>query len=70
MNVTWEMVAGFAVVLAGMGSGFAWLARKFDRLSGGIGKLDKKKVSHKTCIERRKECACAASFNQWAKKGR
>ena len=63
MNVTWEMIAGFAAVLVAMGSGFAWLARKFDRLSDKIGRIDKKKVSHKTCIERRKECPCVVEFN-------
>ena len=63
MNITWEMVAGFAAVLVAMGSGFAWLARKFDRLSDKIGRIDKKKVSHKTCIERRKECPCVVEFN-------
>ena len=64
MNVTWEMIAGFAAVLVAMGSGFAWLARKFDRLTGRIGRIDKKKVSHKTCIERRRECPCVAEFNR------
>lgn len=64
MNVTWEMVVGFATVLVAIGSGFAWLARKFDHLSGKIGRIDKKKVSHKTCIERRKECPCVVEFNR------
>jgi len=64
VNVTWEMLVGFVTMLAAMASGFAWLARKFDRLTGRIGRIDKKKVSHKTCIERRKECPCVVSFNQ------
>ena len=64
------MLFGFIAILATMGSGFAWLAHKFDRLSNGIGKLDKKKVSHKTCIERRKECPCVVTFNQQLKKGK
>lgn len=63
MNVTWEMIAGFAAVLVAMGSGFAWLARKFDRLTGKIGKIDKKKVSHKTCLERQGRCPCVVEFN-------
>ena len=64
MNVTWEMVLGFVTVLVALGSGFAYLSRKFDRLTAQIGKIDKKKVSHKTCIERRRECPCVVSFNQ------
>ena len=64
MNVTWEMVLGFVTVLVALGSGFAWLARKFDRLGNQIGRIDKKKVSHKTCIDRRKECPCVVSFNR------
>ncbi len=63
MNVTWEMLVGFVSVLAAIGTMFAWLVRRFDRLSGQIGKIDKKKVSHKTCIERRKECPCVVEFN-------
>lgn len=64
MNVTWEMVFGFVTVLVALGSGFTYLSRKFDRLTGKIGRIDKKKVSHKTCVERRKECPCVVSFNQ------
>jgi len=64
VNVTWEMVIGFATILAAIGSGFAWLARKFDRLQSSVGKIDKKKVSHKTCIERRKECPCVMEYNR------
>jgi len=64
VNVTWEMLVGFVSVLAAIGSLAAYLARKFDRLSGQIGKIDKKKVSHKTCIERRKECPCVIEFNK------
>ena len=64
MNITWEMVAGFVAVLVAMGSGFAWIARKFDCLQVTIGKIDKKKVSHKTCIERRKECPCVMEYNR------
>jgi len=64
MNVTWEMIVGFISVLAAIGSGFAWLARKFDRLSVSVGRIDKKKVSHKTCIERRKECPCVMEFHR------
>lgn len=63
MNITWEMLVGFATILLAVGSGFAWLARKFDRVVNKIGKIDKKKVSHKTCVERRKECPCVVSFN-------
>ena len=62
MTFTWEMLVGFVSVLAAIGTGFAWLARKFDRLQSSIGKIDKKKVSHKTCIERRKECPCVVEF--------
>ena len=64
MNVTWEMLLGFVTVLVALGSGFAYLSRKFDRIAGRIGRIDKKKVSHKTCIERRKECPCVVSFNR------
>lgn len=70
MNITWEMVAGFVTVLVALGSGFAWIARKFDRLQNTVGKIDKKKVSHKTCIERRKECPCVVAFNEKIKKGK
>lgn len=63
MNVTWEMLVGFVSILAAIGSLAAYLARKFDRLQNSIGKIDKKKVSHKTCIERRKECPCVVEFN-------
>ena len=64
MNITWEMVAGFVAVLVAGGSGFAWLGRKFDRVAEKIGRIDKKKVSHKTCIERRRECPCVVEFNR------
>lgn len=64
MNITWEMVVGFVAMLAAMGAGFSWLARKFDRLTERIGKVDKKKVSHKTCIERRKECPCVMELKR------
>ena len=64
MNVTWEMVVGFVSVLATLGTMFAWLARKFDRLQNSVGRIDKKKVSHKTCVERRKECPCVMEFNR------
>lgn len=64
MNITWEMVVGFVSVLAAIGSLAAYLARKFDRVIAQISKIDKKKVSHKTCIERRKECPCVMEFNR------
>jgi len=64
MNFTWEMLAGFVSVLVATGAGFAWLARKFDRLSTHIGKIDKKKVSHKTCIERQERCPCMMEFRR------
>ena len=64
MNITWEMVVGFVSVLAAIGSLAAYLARKFDRVIAQISKIDKKKVSHKTCVERRKECPCVVEFNR------
>ena len=64
MNVTWEMLVGFVSILLAIGSGFAWLARKFDRVVNRIGRIDKKKVSHKSCIERRRECPCVMEFNR------
>ena len=64
MNVTWEMVAGFVTVLAALWSGFVWIARKFDRLQSSVGKIDKKKVSHKTCIERQERCPCMMEFKR------
>ena len=64
MNVTWEMIVGFVSVIAALAAGFTHLARKVDRLTEKIGKVDKKKVSHKTCIERRKECPCVVEFNR------
>ena len=70
MNLTWEMVVGFVSVIAALAAGFTHLSRKFDRLTGRISKVDKKKVSHKTCIERRKECPCVVEFNQRLRKGR
>lgn len=64
MNITVEMVVGFVTVVAAIWTGFVWIARKFDRLQSSVGKIDKKKVSHKTCIERRKECPCVMEYNR------
>lgn len=58
MNVTWEMIATLVTILVSMFGGFKWLASKFDKVSEKIGKIDKKKVSHKTCAQRRAECPC------------
>lgn len=64
MNVTWEMVVGFVSVIAALAAGFTHLARKFDRLTQHIGRIDKKKVSHKTCIERQERCPCMMEFRR------
>ena len=64
MNVTWEMVGGFITVIVALFAGFKWIAKKFDRLAERVGKLDKKKVSHKTCVARRAECPCVTALSR------
>lgn len=58
MSITWEMISVVVSLLVAMFAGFKWLARKFDRVVDKIGKIDKKKVSHKVCAQRRAECPC------------
>ena len=58
MTITWEMVGVVLALIGAMFAGFRWIARKFDRVAEKVGKIDKKKVSHKTCEKRRAQCPC------------
>lgn len=39
--------------------GIAFLYKKLNKVDRSIGKIDKKKVSHKVCEKRRAQCPCS-----------
>lgn len=46
-----------AVILPFVG-GIVLLWKKLDKIKDAISRIDKKKVSHKTCGKRRAQCPC------------
>ena len=56
METTLESVLKLLALIIPICTGLAWIIKQNHRIEKGLNKIDKHKVSHKVCDQRRAEC--------------